>query len=164
MGNREDLLAGAKQCLIERGWARTTVRDIAAAAGVSHAAIGYHFGSRDALLTQALVEAVDELGDELAGGDAVEEPERRWQILIDSFTTHRALWVAQLEAAVQAERSPEVREHLAKGQREGRAGLGGSVPLALLTGLMLQWLVDPDHAPSGADVVAELRALATEAS
>ncbi|MBW4718575.1 TetR/AcrR family transcriptional regulator [Saccharothrix obliqua] len=159
MGNREDLLAGAKKCLVERGWARTTVRDIAAAAGVSHAAIGYHFGSRDALLTRALVAAVDELSDELARRAPGDAPEQRWQALIDSFTTHRALWVAQLEAAVQAERSPEVREHLARGQREGREGLGGSVPLALLSGLMLQWLVDPEHAPSGADVVAELRAL-----
>ncbi|MFI6173439.1 TetR/AcrR family transcriptional regulator [Nocardia sp. NPDC051052] len=158
MGNREDLLAGAKACLIERGWARTTVRDIAAAAGVSHAAIGYHFGSRDALLTQALVQAVDELSDELAQVPA-DKPEQRWQALIDSFTTHRALWVAQLEAMVQAERSPEVRAHLAKGQREGREGMGGSVPLALLTGLMMQWLLDPEHAPSGADVTTELRAL-----
>src|SRR5689334_22237443 len=122
MGNREDLLAGAKQCLIERGWARTTVRDIAAAAGVSHAAIGYHFGSRDALLTQALVEAVDELDDELGRRVPADEPEQRWQALIESFTTHRALWVAQLEAIVQAERSPEVREHLAEGQRRGREG------------------------------------------
>ncbi|MFJ2770502.1 TetR/AcrR family transcriptional regulator [Streptomyces sp. NPDC087300] len=161
MGNREDLLAGAKQCLIERGWARTTVRDIAAAAGVSHAAIGYHFGSKDALLTQGLVEAVDELSDELglasAGG-----PQERWQALIDSFTTHRALWVAQLEATVMAERLPEVRVHLAEGQRQGREGMGGSVPLALLGGLMLQWLVDPERAPSGAQVVTELRALASD--
>lgn len=157
MGNREDLLAGAKRCLIERGWARTTVRDIASAAGVSHAAIGYHFGSKDALLTQALVEAVDELGEELARRVPSDKPEQRWQALIDSFATHRALWVAQLEAAMQAERSPEVREHLAQGQRGGREGLGGSVPLAVLTGLMLQWLVDPDHTPTGADVVAELR-------
>ncbi|MBV7670382.1 TetR/AcrR family transcriptional regulator [Streptomyces halstedii] len=156
MGNREDLLRGAKQCLVERGWARTTVRDIAAAAGVSHAAIGYHFGSRDALLTRALVEAVDELGDQLAGRAPGGEPQERWQALIDSFTTHRALWVAQIEAVVQAERSPEVREHLAAGQREAREGLGGSVPLALLSGLMLQWLVDPEHGPSGADVVAGL--------
>ncbi|MEV5708856.1 TetR family transcriptional regulator [Actinoallomurus sp. NPDC052274] len=163
MGNREDLLSGAKRCLIERGWAHTTVRDIAAAAGVSHAAIGYHFGSKDALLTQALVEAVDELGDELARSATSDEPEERWQMLIDSFTTHRALWVAQLEAAVHATRSPEVRRHLAEGQRQGREGLGGSVPLALLTGLMLQWLVDPDHAPSGADVIAELRSLAAKA-
>ncbi|GAA2970350.1 hypothetical protein GCM10020227_43660 [Streptomyces flavovirens] len=59
---------------------------------------------------------------------------------------------------VQAERSPEVREHLAAGQCEAREGLGGSVPLALLSGLMLQWLVDPEHAPSGADVVAGLAA------
>ncbi|MCK7624442.1 TetR/AcrR family transcriptional regulator [Streptomyces sp. RS10V-4] len=159
MGNREDLLAGAKKCLIERGWGRTTVRDIAAAAGVSHAAIGYHFGSRDALLTQALVEAVDELDEELAGRSTGDRPEDRWQALIDSFTTHRALWVAQLEAAVQAQHSPEVRERLAEGQRQGREGLGGSVPLALLSGLMLQWLVDPDHAPSGAEVVAGLRSL-----
>ncbi|MGW7385589.1 TetR family transcriptional regulator [Streptomyces sp. NPDC054794] len=157
MGNREDLLAGAKQCLIERGWARTTVRDIAAAAGVSHAAIGYHFGSRDALLTQALVEAVDELDEELTRHAPAGSAEERWQALIDSFTTHRALWVAQLEAVVQAERSAAVREHLAEGQRRAREGLGGSVPLALLGGLMLQWLVDPDHAPSGAEVIAELR-------
>lgn len=162
MGNREALLAGAKQCLIERGWARTTVRDIATAAGVNHAAIGYHFGSRDALLTQALVAAVDELATELARRGPADTPEQTWQALIDTFTTHRALWVAQLEAIVQAERSPEVREHLAHGQREGRDGLGGSVPLALLTGLMLQWLVDPEHAPSGTDVVAELRSLTTK--
>ena len=156
MGNKEDLLAGAKQCLVERGWAHTTVRDIAAAAHVSHAAIGYHFGSREALLTQALVEAVDELDDVLAEGGAASGPER-WQALIDSFTTHRALWVAQLEAVVQAQRSEVVREHLAKGQRQAREGLGGSVPLALLGGLMLQWLVDPEHAPSAAEVAEGLR-------
>jgi AcrR family transcriptional regulator len=104
------------------------VRDIAAAAGANHAAIGYHFGSREALLTQALGESVDELGEELARRVAEGGPEQRWQALIDSFTTHRALWVAQLEAVVQAERSPEVREHLATGQRKAREGLGGCSP------------------------------------
>ena len=34
MGNREDLLAGAKKCLYEKGYARTTARDIASAADV----------------------------------------------------------------------------------------------------------------------------------
>lgn len=159
MGNREDLLAGAKQCLIERGWAHTTVRDIAAAAGVNHAAIGYHFGSREALLTQALMAAMDELGDEMAGRLGDVEPDQRWQALIDTFTTHRPLWVAQLEAIAVAERNEEVREHLAAGQREARDGLGGAVPNAILVGLMVQWLVDPATAPSGADVAAEIRAL-----
>ncbi|MEV0197750.1 hypothetical protein [Nonomuraea sp. NPDC050691] len=49
--------------------------------------------------------------------------------------------------------------HVAGGEAVQDPGLGGSVPLALLTGLMLQWLVDPDHAPTGADVIAELRSL-----
>jgi hypothetical protein len=33
------------------------------------------------------------------------------------------------------------------------------VPNAIPTGLMLPWLVDPAKAPSGADVVAEIREL-----
>ena len=135
------------------------MRDIAAAAGVNHAAIGYHFGSREALLTQAVMAAMDELGDEMASRLADAEPEHRWQALIDTFTTHRTLLVAQLEAVVQAEHNEEFRAHLATGQREARDGLGGSVLNAILTGLMLQSLVDPDTAPSGAEVVAELRDL-----
>ncbi|GAA2692489.1 TetR/AcrR family transcriptional regulator [Actinoplanes palleronii] len=163
MGNRDALLAGAKSCLTERGWARTTVRDIAAAAGVNHAAIGYHFGSREALLVQALIEAVGELTDTVAARAGDGTPEERWQALIETFSTHRPLWIAQLEAAVQAEHSPELRERLAEAQRQGREGMGGSVPLAVLTGLMMQWLVDPGQAPSGAQVASELRAYADEA-
>ncbi|AEV84968.1 transcriptional regulator [Actinoplanes sp. SE50] len=162
MGNREALIEGAKRCLTERGWARTTVRDIAFTAGVNHAAIGYHFGSRESLLVHALVEAVEELSETVATQAQDSSAEARWQALIDTFGTHRALWIAQLEAAVQAEHSPELRERLAAAQRQGREGLGGSVPLALLSGLMLQWLVDPDEAPDGAQVVSELRAQAAE--
>jgi hypothetical protein len=94
------------------------------------------------------------LSAELAARGQAETPEQRWLALIGTFTTHRPLWVAQLEAAVQAERSPEVRKHLAEGQRQGREGFGGSLPLALMSGLMLQWLIDPEHAASGAEVAA----------
>jgi AcrR family transcriptional regulator len=157
MGNREDLLAGAKQCLVERGWGNTTVRDIAAAAGVSHAAIGYHFGSREALLTQALVEAVDELGQ--VQREPFELTGKGLPGLLGSFVEHRPLWVAQLEAMAQAERSADVREHLVKGLREAREGVGGAVQSALLIGLMVQWLLDPEEAPSAAEVRDGLRAL-----
>ena len=50
MGNREALLEGAKHCLYEKGYARTTARDISTAAGTSLAAIGYHYRSTEALL------------------------------------------------------------------------------------------------------------------
>src|SRR4051795_11715766 len=106
MGNREDLLAGAVQCLRERGWARTTVRDIAAAAGVSHAAIGYHFGSREALLSQAYVRAMEEWGEEIdrvlvagrADGDVTDGAVAAWTAMIRSFRTQPQLWRGAVDA------------------------------------------------------------------
>ncbi|MFG2869140.1 TetR/AcrR family transcriptional regulator [Streptomyces sp. NPDC048338] len=189
MGNREDLLAGARRCLEEKGWARTTVRDITAASGgVSMAAIGYHFGSREALLNAALIDAIDEWGTHTgralaAFGTEKATPAQRyeamWDRIIESFATHRTLWLASVEALAQAEHSEDLRRHLAGGQAEGRRGLAallggveedavtdgaartlGAVQMALLSGLMTQWLTDPDRAPTGADVVAGLRALA----
>lgn len=188
VGNREALLAGAKQCLQQKGYARTTVRDITAAAGgVSMAAIGYHFGSREALLNAALFEAMDDWGKEVEraltavadpGATSVEQAEAMWAAMIESFASQRPLWLASVEAFLQAERSPELREQLAAGQHEARRGMTawvegepeaevaeqqvrtvGSVQTALMSGVMLQWLLDPEHAPTAAEVVAGLRAL-----
>ncbi|WP_063760902.1 TetR/AcrR family transcriptional regulator [Streptomyces rimosus] len=62
MGHREDLLDGAKRCLLDKGYARTTARDIVAASGANLASIGCHYGSKDVLMRQALVETVAEWG------------------------------------------------------------------------------------------------------
>ncbi|MEN1888177.1 TetR/AcrR family transcriptional regulator [Streptomyces mirabilis] len=66
MGHREDLLEGAKRCLLEKGFVRTTARDIVKESGTNLASIGYHYGSKDALLTQAFVELVQEWGEKFA--------------------------------------------------------------------------------------------------
>src|ERR1700748_1108865 len=107
MGNREALLSGSKRCLIEKGYARTTARDIAAASGVSLAAIGYHFGSKDALMNQAVYESVGDLGDEgegalPAGGAPAPPPLRRFESVmertLESFSgSAHGLWASQLE-------------------------------------------------------------------
>ncbi|WP_409436881.1 TetR/AcrR family transcriptional regulator [Mycobacterium sp. SMC-14] len=111
-------IEGAKRCLIERGWANTTVRDIAAAAGVSHAAIGYHFGSRERLLVQALFEELDELDARMSpDGQSAATAVQRWQAVLESFTTDKALWTSHLEAIVQAQRNDELRARLAEGQQ-----------------------------------------------
>ncbi len=188
MGNREALLDGATRCLYEKGYERTTVRDITAAAGgVSMAAIGYHFGSREALLNAAMISAIDKWGEEIGRALTAsvdpeaapgEQAEAIWTEMIASFTKYRKLWVASHEAFLQTEHSPELKEQLAAGQREGRRGLAataagipeddlddetvrtlGSVQMALLTGVMMQWLLDPEHAPTGPEIVQGLRAL-----
>lgn len=184
MGNREDLLAGAARCLRERGWGRTTVRDIAAAAGVSHAAIGYHFGSREALLGQAMVATMAEWGEQV--GRAVQESARAadpqaalWDALVASITERREVAMATVDALVQSDHEEPLRTVLAEGYAAARRGLAaallgttpdavsehdartlGAVQLALVSGVMLQWLAGPRDAPSGADVVAGLRTLA----
>jgi AcrR family transcriptional regulator len=184
MGNREDLLAGAKQCLRSKGFARTTAREIAAASGVSLAAIGYHFGSKEALLTQALVEAtgewVNELGRILASdlsADAtpMERFELTWARLLGLFDAHRQLWAANFEVSPYIDTMPEVRQVMAAAQQAGRLGLAslflgidqatdpraaqdaGAFYYALLAGVMTQWLIDPDHAPSATELANGLR-------
>ena len=74
MGHREELLDGAAQCLYDKGFGRTTARDVVGASGTNLASIGYHFGSKDALLTEALLKATagwsEELDRALAEPDA----------------------------------------------------------------------------------------------
>ncbi|WP_336215799.1 TetR/AcrR family transcriptional regulator [Nonomuraea sp. LPB2021202275-12-8] len=185
MGNREDLLAGAKQCLRDKGYDRTSVRDIASAAGVSMAAIGYHYGSREALLNQALFEILDDWGDTLgralvpqAGGSAVRAYERMWDDLLGQAKAHPDLWLATVELFMQAQRQPELRPPLAEGIGQGRRGMAailesvpedevsersartlGMVQAALMSGVIVQVLSDPDNAPTAAEVLEGLRAL-----
>ena len=189
MGNREDLLAGAKRCLFEKGYARTTARDIAAASGVSLAAIGYHFGSKEALLNAARIEAIGEWWDELArtlAADAdldaspMERFEAIWTRVVESFATQRMVWVASFELLTQVDQAPEVRTVVADAQQRARLGLAslfhridptldkqkawavGSFYLALLPGVMAQWLIDPQHAPSGRDLAEALRTIVAD--
>ena len=187
MGNKESLLAGAKRCLYEKGYARTTVRDLASAANVSMAAIGYHFGSREALLNAALIEANEEWGETLAktlqvqtppGASPAERFELIWQRVIESFAEHRRMWAVSFEACSQPDLDEHVRAQLANAVELARHGLAnlfqglddgsaearaaGTVHQALLSGVMLQWLIDPDHGPSGADLVSGLRLIAKD--
>jgi AcrR family transcriptional regulator len=191
MGNREDLLAAAKRCLYEKGYARTTARDIAAASGVSLAAIGYHFGSKDALLNAARIEAIgewwEELGRALAAdpdpdASPMERFEAIWTRVVESFAAQRPLWTASFELLSQVDQAPEVRAAVAQAQERARLGLAalfhhldptldekkawvvGSFYLALLPGVMAQWLVDPEHAPSGRDLAEALRTIVADVS
>ncbi|MFX0579789.1 TetR/AcrR family transcriptional regulator [Nocardia nepalensis] len=180
MGTREVLLAAAKQCLAERGYARTTVRDIVAASGTNLAAINYHFGTRDKLLNQAMMEssadAVQQILESLPAHDA-EDPAARLrdfcQQLITSFTEDRALWTANVESLAQALHSPELRAEFGTAQERARSGLSdffgpgaqdsqlGAVLQTMIGGLLIQHLVDPDHAPTATDITAGLHILAT---
>ncbi|MDP4503204.1 TetR/AcrR family transcriptional regulator [Nonomuraea turcica] len=183
MGNREDLIAGAKRCLYDKGYARTSIRDITAAAGgVSMAAIGYHFGSKEALLNEALSQASQEWGEQLAqalsavpddpGAGPLQRFEAAWAQIIRSFDLHRPLWAATFDVIGQVQHAEQARAYLAAGLEHARLGLaqvlGGLDPAspnawavggfyqALLTGVMAQHLIDPERAPTSHDLATAL--------
>jgi AcrR family transcriptional regulator len=183
MGNREALLRGATACLSEKGYARTTARDIAAASGVSLAAIGYHFRTTEALLNEAAFQAIGRWGEHLGrllaavprdDGAVVDRFEAVWTCVLQSFPAHRGVLAASYEIMVLAEEKPEVRRMLAAAMDDARMALAelfagvdphaeperarrvGSFYYAILSGLMTQWLVDPDSAPSGKDLAVAL--------
>ena len=177
MSHREDLLAGAVRCIREKGYARTTARDIVAASGTNLASIGYHYGSTEALLNAAVIEAMGEFGAEVGqvmaaslgqADSLLERFERFWTHAIDSFRTSPQVWLATFDVFSVAQRSEEVRASLADGFEGGRVLWAqslfgnvaetdpqltraiGSLQQALLSGVLVQWLIDPQRAPSAA--------------
>ncbi|MDG6109337.1 TetR/AcrR family transcriptional regulator [Dactylosporangium aurantiacum] len=174
MGNKEKLLDGALQCLLDKGYARTTARDVASTAGVSLAAIGYHFGTTDALLNAALDRALEAWGAALEAalrdeGDAALDPAARftaiWTRIIASVEAQPALWKLQFEVVAQLAVLPELHErwqHSLAQAQEGLAALFGGSPgtgalyQALLTGVVVQHLVAPGRGVGGAELAAAL--------
>ncbi len=188
MGNREDLIAGAKRCLIEKGYAHTTARDIASASGVSLAAIGYHFGSKDALMNQAIYEAIGDWGDEVERalteeGVPTDDPLGRFESIMERTIASfggpgGGLWAAQIELVSLLGHNEELRTFLASVQRDAAAGLAelflgidpaqdpesartaGSVLHAMFIGIMVKWFMDPKQALSAHELAEGLQIIA----
>jgi len=188
MGNRDSLLIAARNCIAEKGYQRTTARDLATSANVSLAAIGYHFGTTEALLNEAVFEGIGDWGEELArvlaeetrvDGDPFEVFERVWTRVIASFDAHRGILAASYELMTCAREVSEVQDALGTALNHARRALAnmflkvdpeieperarqvGSLFYAILSGVMTQWLIDPLGAPSGRDLSIALQDVTT---
>jgi AcrR family transcriptional regulator len=176
MGHKEELLAAARRCLIMRGYAKTTARDLVAESGTNLRSIGYHFGSKDALLAQALGDAAIEYADKVVARAGALDPEittphdavtAAWLAMTEMHDELRPLLVAFVEALAQTERSDPLRAQLAAGYEALRARIVDAVLaltpdlppeaarsvasffVAVADGYIVQWLVDPEGTPTG---------------
>ncbi|WAL98039.1 TetR/AcrR family transcriptional regulator [Streptomyces sp. Je 1-369] len=184
MGHREDLLEGAKRCLLEKGFVRTTARDIVKESGTNLGSIGYHYGSKDALLVEAYIALIEPMGTDFEGAlaeadadeDGMERFARVWGNIIRSVPEMRPIWMMTLEVITQGERLAGIRDLLIGAQDEGRSGLAamftgieeselpedlveseGRFYTTLLNGLMVQWLFDPESATTAEQLTEGLR-------
>ncbi|WP_406121772.1 TetR/AcrR family transcriptional regulator [Streptomyces sp. NBC_00989] len=181
MGHREDLLEGAKRCLLEKGFARTTARDIVKESGTNLASIGYHYGSKDALLAQAYVALVDDMsfewGGQLGGAPgSLERFRELWSNVVASLREPGSMWRLSAEIMTMGDQLPEARDQLSRAQREGGRGLVsllmgvpeeevsdetadtlGAFYMVVMSGLIMQWTFDPKTAPDAGQLTEGLR-------
>ncbi|OLT43983.1 TetR family transcriptional regulator [Saccharomonospora sp. CUA-673] len=170
MSQRDALLAGAKRCLAEKGYGRATARDVAAAAGANLGSIGYHFGSKDRLLSLAAIELTSEWGDAIESAARVAvvgSPVERLAALVAELARGvpgaRDLQAAGLQVLAHAERDEELRPQVAEALTTARCQLAavvlgrdevapgsseergvGFLAYAIVAGLVAQALLDPD--------------------
>jgi AcrR family transcriptional regulator len=168
--NRHVLLEGALRCVERLPPERVTARAIASESGANIASIAYHFGSKDELVTEAVIAGLDRwlasIAQSLGELDELQPAARlgRASAVIDA-TRQRHLGLARnfLGALARAQHEPRIQQLLSEGFRstrprvaellglgEDRAGRDAAGLLhSMFTGLLFQTLLDPDLAIEG---------------
>jgi AcrR family transcriptional regulator len=88
-GKRERLVEAAKLMLYEQGVERTTLAEVAEAAGVAPGNVYYYFKSKDDLIEAAIAAHRDDVRATLAGFDAHRTPKARLRALVRMFADQR---------------------------------------------------------------------------
>jgi AcrR family transcriptional regulator len=155
---RDEILGAARRLFAERGYARTSVRDIAKAAGVSAQTVYDSVGSK-----QALVSSLNDLIDTEAGiaalARAAAESEDPGEVaatnarITRSILEHCGDIIHALVTGAAAE--PELAAVLAEGQRRHVEGAGRVV--AVLRGLDALGPIDPDEAVETLAAITDIR-------
>jgi AcrR family transcriptional regulator len=168
--NRSNLIEGTLRCLERLPPERITARAIAEESGANLASIAYHFGSKDELVTEAVIEGLDRwlaevergLGD-LASADPAARYRRAGEVIEASRRRHTGLAKNFIGALAKAQHDERVRDRLAAGFRRTRPAVAAlldlgsdragedaaGLVLAQFNGLLFQVLLDPGLAIEG---------------
>lgn len=163
---RAKILDTALRLFRERGFDRTTMRDVAAEAGVATGAAYYYFRSKEELVMAFYLRTAEEAREEFAAAIAsTKDLRKRMRALIDiklrQFEDHRSLMAALLKAGVDprdplspfGNETAEVREESIDWFARALEGANVAVPKDLQPhlprllwlyhmGLIYYWIVD----------------------
>src|SRR3954463_16818187 len=120
----EALLDAAEQLLVDVGYAGIPTRRLAEEAGVNHGLVHYYFGSNENLLVRALERFTEGLIARQRDLYAAEMPFlEKWRVaigyLVSEDLAYEKVW---LELQALAWNHPDLRQRLARGNAEWRAG------------------------------------------
>jgi AcrR family transcriptional regulator len=178
--HRTRLLEAAGRLLRERDYGSITARDLVAVSDTNLGSIGYHFGSKEALLNEAIAQAFDEWAETI--GRAIDADAshgllvwmmRSLAVVLDEYDAIRPYHRAFVEALARSAHAPELRRQLAahyERQRERIAAwiveaVGGaleprdarhiaSLMLGTADGMLVQSFIDPQQVPSSRELAA----------
>jgi AcrR family transcriptional regulator len=155
---RDEILRAARHLFAERGYARTSVRDIAQTAGVSAQTVYDSVGSKQALVS-SLNDLIDTEADIAGLARAAAESDDASELaatnarITRSILEHCGDIVHALVTGAAAE--PELAAVLAEGQRRHVEGAGRIV--ALLRQLDALGSIDPDEAVETLAAITDVR-------
>ncbi|WP_264937107.1 TetR/AcrR family transcriptional regulator [Streptomyces sp. A012304] len=164
---RAEIVRAARDSFAEKGYAKSSLRDIAERAGITHAGLLHHFRNKDDLLAGVLAQRDSEEWQE--GLAQVDSPDQLAPYLGELIRHHQQapelmrLWIELAAAASRqdhpahayfVERYARGRSQFAEGfhdesargrLREGLTPESAAVLFhAVLNGLQLQWVLDQD--------------------
>jgi AcrR family transcriptional regulator len=168
--NRQQLIEGTLRCLERLPPEKITARAIAEESSANLASIVYHFGSKDDLVTQAVVVGLDRWLEEIASalGDMYAQSPREklmaaFGVVEASRESHEDLARNFVGALSRAQHNERIQDRLTEGFRHTRPNVAAVLGLgedqvgedaagllhALFTGLLFQTLLNPDLAIEG---------------
>jgi AcrR family transcriptional regulator len=183
-GTRDQLIQATREAIRDVGLPAATAREIVGRASANLASIPYHFGTKDALVAEALIVEACELVDPvltLLASDrpAAERARDAVTMLNELFEARRSQVPVYLAALAAAPHTPDVRSGLGSLWADLRARLAediarqleeGTLPhwvsppamaaaiLSLVNGVIVASMIDPDG-PDHREVAAQFLAL-----
>jgi AcrR family transcriptional regulator len=162
--NRAPLVEGTLRCIERLPPEQVTARAIAAESGANLASIAYHFGSKENLVTEAVIVGLDRWLTEIdaalaavAADTPAERFARAWHVVEQTRRRHLGLARNFLGALAKAHHDPRLAALLADGFWHTRPNIAALLGLgddeagvdaaglvhSMFTGLLFQQLLDP---------------------
>jgi AcrR family transcriptional regulator len=162
---RAQVLRAARACIVALGYERVTVRDVAAAAGVSTGTVVHYFGDKESVLEAALLDKVQDTGIALRAAlagtrTARERLERLVEASLPQTNEVRDEWRLWLTFWGEATRNERLRAVSERQHRRWTRFMARIIAEGIASGEFVQ--VDPSTV--AAQIAAQIDGMAVQAT
>lgn len=168
-GTRQRILNTAARLFVERGYAGTSVRDIAAELGIANPSLYYHFKSKSEVLVELLKEPLEYVQAAVSEAEQLSGDARARRIiggLLEALEVHSGVAVTALRDAgslPNAQRQlahamrPHIAELLAASTAEDNRDLRVTMAISAVEGVVVELMLTSPDAATFVEALRERR-------